>query len=94
MTKEQYKFMKKIVNSKSLCREDLTDNERDMQKFLQEKHFLSQTIKTGFVYYEVTQKGKSEMFEFALKYYRWWIPVIISATALIVSIIALICTSI
>lgn len=93
MTKEQYRFLKKIDADTLVSRDTLTDNELDMQQYLQQNQMLSQVMKNRTPHYYVTQHGKSEMTNFMLSYYRWWLPVIVSVAALIVSTLAFIHTT-
>lgn len=86
MNKNQYKFLKKLDKSCTINWNDLSETERSMQRYLQSLGYIHQTITNKTPQYSVTQKGKDEMFQFTLKYYRWWIPVIISLAALTVSI--------
>lgn len=86
MNKQQYAFLKKLSKAGSTSSKDLSDTEHSMKQYLFVLGYISQTMRNKTPYYHVTQKGEDEMFQFALKYYRWWIPVIISCIALIVSI--------
>ena len=39
--------------------------------------------------YKVSQSGEAEMYLFKSSFYKWWVPVVISIGAFVVSIIAL-----
>lgn len=86
MDKEQYKFLKKLDKASATSVYNLSVTEKSMQRYLQQLGCISQTMNNGVPHYYVTQQGKDEMFQFVLKHYRWWIPVIISIAALCVSI--------
>lgn len=99
ISKEQYRLLKKIQRMESISPNSLTDNELNICKFLSDKGFLSVTNKyqktsdgnlnifsSSPSEYSITQSGKAEIYIFKSTFYKWWIPVVISIAALIVSI--------
>lgn len=90
MNKHQYKFMKMLNKVELISSKSLTENENEMCKYLQLNGYIMQEMIHQVEHYKVTQAGKSAMFDFKIKYYRWWVPVIVSALALLISITSLI----
>ena len=99
ISRAQYNLLKRAIKSKELCVDDLNDIELEQAKFLYKNKFLvvserktssSNGITGIYIYkYKVSQSGEAEMYLFKTSFYKWWVPVVISIGAFIVSIIAL-----
>lgn len=99
ISKEQYRLLKKIKKSKRIPTSTLTDSELEICKYLMHNNCIEaalfshqditgayHTLKKLPKEIALTQAGESQIYAFRSTFYRWWIPVIISAIALIVSI--------
>ena len=85
MDKSQYTLLKKLDKEN----EFKYDQTNDDFAYLRAQGFFSQRIENGEPIFRISPKGRSEMWDFKLGYYRWWVGVAISVAALIISIIAL-----
>lgn len=100
LSKEQYKMLCKIKKHKGLSRSSLSDVELAICQYLlmrdciaKPKHVSipwqidkSQTQNQLPEHLVITQFGEAQVYTFRSKFYKWWIPVVISIIALITSI--------
>lgn len=92
ISKSQYKMLRKIQKQKSISASSLSENELEICQHLMEmeclkcRDFFGKRALPSEV--EVSQKGEAQIYLFRSTFYKWWIPVVISILALIVSIAA------
>lgn len=99
LSKEQYKMLCKI-QKKNLTKSDLSERELSVCEYLLEIECIrpdtqilpnyggrSSVVKLFPSKLECTQKGEAQVYAFRSTFYKWWIPVVISVIALLVSII-------
>lgn len=100
LSKEQYKMLLKIKKSNKLPTSSLTEKELEICTFLMYKHCITSRLFscpdiTGVNHtleklpkeLTITQTGEAEIYVFRSTFYKWWIPVVISVLALLVSIV-------
>lgn len=101
--KSHYKLLKRISRRTTISAESLSEEELDICSYLHslkliecnmqnpivhENAYGFQSLVYEHVEYSITQAGKAEIYNFKSTFYKWWIPVVISIIALIVSIAA------
>lgn len=102
--KSHYKLLKRISRRTTISAESLSKEELDICSYLhslkliecdmqnpiiRENAYGFQSLVYEHVEYSITQVGKAEIYNFKSTFYKWWIPVVISIVALIVSIAAI-----
>lgn len=99
ISKPQYKMLKKLHKNKCLSYEYLSDEEKEICTYLLQHNLISVTKKMGefsktdmilpplkIDSCSITQSGEAQIYIFKSTFYKWWIPVLISIAALIISI--------
>lgn len=100
ISKEQYKLLKKIAKYNVISTSQLSAYEKEACIFLEQKGFLliasqdriseNGTIDIFHCYpteYKITQARRVEIYAFKSTFYKWWIPLVISVIAILVSIV-------
>ena len=95
--KSQYKMLKRIKKDGLLRRDALTDYEKEICMYLLQNSFIKRvnerphTLEESFNSknlpndIELSQLGRAAMFDFRSKFYKWWIPVVISIVSVALS---------
>lgn len=95
ISKKQYKLLKKISKNKTIKNKELNNLkyllsikcvERNTSNDITDE--AGNLISTDEIYI-ITSYGEAVMYDFKATFYKWWIPVVISIGAFIVSVIAL-----
>ena len=99
ISRNQYKLLKKISKNNQINLKEVKDTEIDNFNYLADNNLLTITENSYKLYdtdaclidaiYKVSPLGEAEMYEFKSTFYKWWIPVVISIEAFVVSTIAL-----
>ena len=102
ISREQYKMLSKINKATTLQSSSLSTEELEICEYLVDhecikaRTFAHPDFKGGIHVQrslppdiELTQTGKAQLYAFRSTFYKWWIPVIISVLALIISAIAI-----
>lgn len=95
ISKPQYKLLVKIKKGKITSYKDLTNEQEEILEFLTENNCIvaASFTQNGFVnkgkvvyrYPErlkITQFGEACIYAFRAKFYKWWIPLLVSIAAL------------
>ena len=97
INRKQYKMLKRIRKAGSLKRDDLADSEKEICNYLMQSSFIkkvgdkSHSIEEAYNSrklpedIELSQSGEAAMFDFRSKFYKWWIPVVISIVSVLLS---------
>lgn len=102
ISKSQYKMLVKVHKRNQLPYESLSEEEKDICSYLL-AHNLIRVIKqldkssapsmqlpaVKIKSVQITQAGMAQIYTFKSTFYKWWIPVVISIIALILSAIGL-----
>lgn len=95
--RSQYKMLKRIKKAGVLSRDVLADYEKEICIYLLQNSFIKtinekpHTIEEAFNNkklpndIELSQLGRAAMFDFRSKFYKWWIPVVISIVSVVLS---------
>ncbi len=102
LSKEQYKMLLKIKKSNYITSSSLSDKEIEICKYLMYNGYIESslfsrqdingayhTLKKLPEKISITQTGETQIYVFRSTFYKWWIPVVISIAALIVSIVSI-----
>lgn len=99
ISNRHYRFLKRIKKQRILYVSNLSSDEKAIARYLatakciKAKNQINQSIpeitRITPKSYEITQYGKAQIYAFKAKFYKWWIPVVISVCALIVSVASL-----
>ncbi len=102
ISKPQYKMLVKIHKRNQLPYESLSEEEKDICSYLLAHNLICvikqldkssapsmqlPAVKIKSV--QITQAGMAQIYTFKSTFYKWWIPVVISIIALILSAIGL-----
>lgn len=102
LSKPQYKLLKRIYRVKSVKLDSLNDVEKDICKYLLVNSFIKSRKQLGHTMedmynskelpanIEITQAGEAALYDFRSKFYKWWIPVFISAVSVALSAVSII----
>lgn len=97
ISRKQYRVLKHIYRRKSINSSQLSDERIEICNYLTECNYLSiqplsivldSPLCSDYLL-RVTQSGEAEIYRFRSTFYKWWIPVVISVFALLVSIASL-----
>ena len=99
ISNKQYRFLKKIKRRTVVYVSDLSPNEITMARYLSTAKCIKAVHRMDLSVpdvarvvpksYQITQYGEAQLYTFKAKFYKWWIPVVISIFALIISVLAL-----
>lgn len=95
LTKERYKHLKFIAHKKSILESELPDEVEKSISILTEQGYVARVgfghSGIDFAYYEIqiTEYGKMYIASRQKDNFRFWLPIIISAIALIISALAI-----
>lgn len=102
LSKPQYKLLKRIYRMKSIRLNSLNDVEKDICKYLLTNSFIKNRKQLDHAMedmynskalpanIEITQAGEAALYEFRSKFYKWWIPVVISVVSVALSAVSII----
>lgn len=102
INREQYKMLCRIKKSDGLLQKSLSENDIQVCYYLLEHNCISEAQAYPSPPYinrppakkrlpatiEITQTGKAQLYIFRTTFHKWWIPLALSGSALIVSIIS------
>lgn len=99
LSKEQYKFLRKIKKHGGIARNSLSAKERDICRYLLSEECINKAKSNSAPWQlsynqdrlpehiTISQRGEAQVYTFRSTFYKWWIPVVISIVAIIVSIV-------
>lgn len=102
LSRPQYKLLKRIYRMKSIRLNSLNDVEKDICKYLLANSFIKNRKQLDHAMedmynskalpanIEITQAGEAALYEFRSKFYKWWIPVVISVVSVALSAVSII----
>ena len=96
----QHLMLKRIKRANPLSCKNLSEEQFKIIEYLEEHNFIEPLILEGDITsygnvfidnsvltgYKITEAGKAQIWAFSAKFLKWWIPLVISVIALIVSI--------
>lgn len=88
MNREQIKLLKRIKKAGLINRLDISSEETEIIFFLNRNRYVSpKSIPNNTnQYFKITELGKSELYKIKTEKFRFILPIVISAFALIISI--------
>lgn len=88
ISRPQFKMLLKIKRARGLYADSLSLEELSICEYLLSNGCISDHTVPGSAspLLKITQFGDAQIYIFASTFYKWWIPVIISIIALIISI--------